>query len=275
MPRPPDRGGDTSPLGARHPHVRHVRALLRHRRDRDASRCFVIEGHRVLDAALDHGVRLEECLVGPEASAAALDVVDRARQAGVPVRVLAPGVADRIGDTVTPQSVFAIATLRRHGLDALAGTDLVVVADRVADPGNAGTLVRGAAAAGVAAMALGSGSVDAYNPKVVRASAGALFGLKVVEGAATVEILEAAASHGLRRLGAVARGGTPLDAVDLTARCAIVLGHEARGLDRALPIDELVTIPMSGPTESLNVAMAGTVLVFEAARQRRAARESR
>jgi TrmH family RNA methyltransferase len=109
----------------------------------------------------------------------------------------------------------------------------------------------------------------------VRASAGALFGLKVVEGATTVEILEAAASHGLRRLGAVARGGTPLDAVDLTARCAIVLGHEARGLDRALPIDELVTIPMSGPTESLNVAMAGTVLVFEAARQRRAARESR
>ena len=146
-----------------------------------------------------------------------------------------------------------------------------MVGDRISDPGNAGTVVRSAAAAGASTIALGAGSVDVYNPKVVRASAGALFGVTVVEGATTVEILESAAAHGLRRLGAVANGGTPLDDVDLTGPTALVVGHEAHGLAPSLPLDGRVTIPMREPNESLNVAMAATVLLFEAARQRRQA----
>ncbi|HEX5616441.1 MAG TPA: RNA methyltransferase [Acidimicrobiia bacterium] len=271
MPGPADRAGDEPPLGARHPHVRELRAMLRDRRARDSARRFVLEGHRIVAAALDHDVELDECLVGPEATADALEVVDRCRSRGVRIRVLGPGVAARLGDTVTSQAVLALAPLRRHGVDALGGADLVVVGDRISDPGNAGTIVRSAAAAGAPTIALGAGSVDAYNPKVVRASAGALFGVTVVEGATTVEILESAASHGLRRLGAVARGGTPLDDVDLTGPTALVVGHEAHGLAPSLPLDGRVTIPMRETNESLNVAMAATVVLFEAARQRREA----
>jgi RNA methyltransferase, TrmH family len=261
-------GSGAVALGASHPEVRELRRLLRSRRARDESARFVIEGPRVLQAALDHDVELEAVYVA--LGDADADVVARCAARGVPVRVLAPGVADRLGDTVTPQGVFARGVLRRAAPDALDGAGFVLVADRVSDPGNAGTLVRSAAAAGVDAISLGSGSVDAYNPKVVRASAGALFAVPIVEGSPTVEILERLGADGLCRIGATARGGRPLDDLDLTGPLALVVGHEVHGLG-ALPLDELVTIPMTPGAESLNLAMAATVLCFEAQRQRRAA----
>jgi TrmH family RNA methyltransferase len=263
-----------APLGTSHPDVRALRRLLRSRRARDESERFVIEGARVLHAALDHDVDIET--VYAAAGDADDEAVGRCAARGVPVRVLAPGVAERLGDTVTPQGVFARGVLRRASPDdfygaAPSGADFVLVADRISDPGNAGTLVRSAVAAGVERISLGAGSVDAYNPKVVRASAGALFAVPIVEGSPTVEILERLGAGGLRRVGAVARGGTPPDELDLTGPIAVVVGHEVHGLG-ALPLDDLATIPMSAGTDSLNVAMAATVVCFEAQRQRRAAR---
>jgi TrmH family RNA methyltransferase len=195
-------------------------------------------------------------------------VVARCATRGVPMRELAPGVAERLGDTVAPQGVFARAVLRRPSRDALDGASFVVVADRISDPGNTGTLVRSAVAAGVDGISLGAGSVDAYNPKVVRASAGALFAVPIVEGSPTVETLERLGAGGVRRIGAVAHDGTPLDDVDLTGPIALVVGHEVHGFG-PLPLDDLVTIPMAARTESLNVAMAATVVCFEAQRRRR------
>jgi TrmH family RNA methyltransferase len=257
-----------APLGASHPEVRELRRLLRSRRARNEAAAFVIEGPRVLAAALEHGVELERVYAAEADSD--LDVIEQCAQRGVAVRLLAAGVAERVGDTVTPQGVFARGVLRRAALGALEGADFVLVADRVSDPGNAGTLIRSGAAAGVDAISLGAGSVDAYNPKVVRATAGALFAVPIVEGSPTVEILERLGTRGVRRVGAVARGGTALDDLDLTVPVALVVGHEVEGLG-ALPLDALVTIPMAAGAESLNVAMAATVLCFEAQRQRRAA----
>src|SRR5262249_50795522 len=145
----------------------------------------------------------------------------------------------------------------------------VVVGARLSDPGNVGTLMRSIAAAGGGALGLGSGSVDAYNPKVVRASAGACFAIRTVEGVSAVEILTTLGAHGYRRLAASAHGGRPPEAYDLREPTAFVLGHEAHGFEGELPVDDVVTLPMAAG-ESLNVAMAGTALLFEAARQRRA-----
>ena len=145
---------------------------------------------------------------------------------------------------------------------------LVVIGTVLSDPGNVGTLMRSAAAAGASGARLGAGSVDAYNPKVVRASAGACFAIRIVEGLPAVELLEMLGAQGFRRIGAAGSGGLAPDAVDLGARTAIVLGNEAHGFDSTLPLDEHVSIPME-VGESLNVAMAGTVLLFEVARQRR------
>lgn len=262
-------GRMSNPLGNHHADVKLLRALLRDRDARDENHVFVCEGPRVIAAALDHGATFEEVFVGVDATPAAVAVADRAVEYFIPVRRLAEGVAEKVSATTNAQGVFAVAPMHRLGLDALTDLSLVLVAPRIADPGNAGTLIRSAAAAGAEIIVLGPGSVDAYNPKTVRASAGACFAVRIVEGVPAVEALEALGSAGVHRVGALASGGKSPESVDLTGPTAIVLGHEVHGLAADLPLDERVTIPMVG-TESLNVGMAGTLLLFEAARQRRA-----
>ena len=118
------------------------------------------------------------------------------------------------------------------------------------------------------------GSVDPFGPKCVRSSAGSVFRLAVTRQGSSDEALAAVAAAGLRPVATLAHGAQPYDAADLAGPVALVLGSEAHGLPRAVvdAVDEVVTIPMAGRTESLNVGMAGTVLCFEALRQRRARR---
>jgi TrmH family RNA methyltransferase len=242
-----------------------LRALLRDRRVREEEHLFVCEGPRVVAAALDAKAEIDACYVDPNGPESVQTVAARAAAEGVEMRALSAPV----GDTVTPQPIFALARLARTR--DLHDIGLGVVGVHIADPGNAGTLVRSAAAAGADAVIFGAGSVDAYNPKAVRASAGACFAVRIVEDVPVVECLEALGGAGVQRLGAVARDGRPPDDFDLTQPTAFVLGHETRGFDTtALPLDALVTLPMA-THESLNVAMAGTALLFEAARQRRTA----
>jgi TrmH family RNA methyltransferase len=244
--------------------------LLRDPRARDAEHAFVVEGPRAIGAALERGGDLEAlyCSTGADISFAAL--VARAEAAGVPVERLKEGVLERLGGTVTPQPVLAVASMRRASFDDLTGDGLVVVGVALADPGNVGTLLRSAEASGASGIVLSAGSVDAYNPKVVRASAGAIFGVRVIEGWSAVEALEVLGREARQRLAADARAGTPYDRVDFTTPTAVVLGSEAHGIPAGLDahLDGRVTVPMEGPAESLNVAMAATILCFESARQR-------
>jgi len=278
------------PLGPRHPAVRRLRELLRDRAARAAARAFVVEGPRAVDAALDRRAPLECVYLGPNAEHAFASLVARVRDAGVPIERLKDGVLERVGSTVTPQPVLATASIPPAPRDVLDGDGLVLVLVGVADPGNLGTLIRSAEAAGVRGIVLGAGSVDAYNPKVVRASAGAIFGVPLLvgphmphmegpvatgpdsEGWSVTDALDALRAAGRACYGTRATGGRRPDQVDLTARVAVLLGNEAHGLDPGLGDDERLdgwlSIPMTGPAESLNVAMAGTVVAFEAARQR-------
>jgi TrmH family RNA methyltransferase len=214
----------------------------------------------LLAEAADAGVAIEAVYVGPGVS---LDA------GGAPVYELAPGVAERVASTVSPRPVLAVARRVDVGLDTLVGRGgFAVVAAGVADPGNAGTMLRSAEAAGADGVVFTAGSVDVFNPKVVRASAGALFRVPVV-----VEVDGAAlGALGVPLLGTAAAGGVPYDeCAALGEACALVLGNEAHGLPAGLALDGLVTIPHAGRAESLNVAMAATVLCFEAARRRRTA----
>jgi TrmH family RNA methyltransferase len=158
-------------------------------------------------------------------------------------------------------------------IDAGAAGPLVLVLVDVADPGNAGTLLRAAEASGAAAVLFCGSSVDPSNGKCVRASAGALFHVPVATGGDVVEVLEELGRRGVARVATLVEGGRPYDTTDLTGPVAVVLGSEARGLSDAVIalVDQPVTIPMAGRSESLNVAMAGSVLCFEALRQRRTA----
>ena len=235
---------------------------------------LVVEGVKVLSEALAAGVPVEAVFAAPGAP---VELLSRAEAAGAQVHALAPGVIERVSDTVTPQPVIATLPFVDVGLDALPAADLMVVCVDVRDPGNAGTVLRSAEAAGAAGVVFCAGSVDVFNPKTVRASAGALFHVPVVAGGDPADVLRQLGEWGLGRYGAVAGRGEDYTTVDLTKPTALVLGNEGSGLPADLTaagvLDGEISIPMTGRAESLNVGMAAAVLCFEAARQRRAVRE--
>lgn len=230
----------------------------------------MLEGVKVLEEALDAGLALEGVYTAPDYDG---PVVQQALAAGARVRALAPGVLEKVTDTVTPQPVVAVAPYCDASLDDLADAASVLVAVDVRDPGNAGTVIRTAEAAGVGGLVFCDGSVDVFNPKTVRASAGSLFHVPVVRGGEVTEVLDRLGGWGMQRVATVARGGRAHDLVDLTSRHALVIGNEAHGLPDAVRerVDLEITIPIAGRAESLNVSMAAAVVCFEAARQRRAA----
>lgn len=255
------------PLGPRHHHVQRVRRLLRKRALRDEQGVAVIEGANLLTEALAAGIMPELVLVG---SGAPADVVDRVLAAGGRVHPVADGVIDRIGSTVSPQPVVAVVPLAKRSLADLDPPTTALVAVEVRDPGNGGTLLRSAEAAGVGAVVFCGSSVDIHNPKTLRASAGSIFHVPTAVGGEVAEAMAQVAGWGLKRVGAVAAGGRPIHDVDLTGPVALVVGNEAHGFDGSATdhLDELVTIPIVGRAESLNVSMAATVAAFEMARQR-------
>lgn len=213
----------------------------------------MVEGPSLVTQAWEAGWEIEAQFCAPGFGAVVPDGM---------VFDLAPNVIERVATTEAPQPVLAVVRQRPSVLPA--GADFVMVADRLADPGNAGTIIRSAEAAGAQAVVFTPGSVDPYNPKVVRASAGSLFRVPVLT--ADLPTLRAA---GLRLLATSSHQGEAYTDVELTGPVALVVGNEAHGVPDDAPVDGWITIPHQGAAESLNVAMAATVLVFEVARQRR------
>ena len=260
-------------IGPRHPVLARLRRLSRQRTARTQERAYVVDGPTLLAELLDADIPVSDVVAEPDAPG---DLLDRASSQGAVVHRAAAGALARVTTTTTPQPVAAITRFEEPPVDqALAGIEhpeLVLVLVAVNDPGNAGTLLRSADAVGAGAVVFCDDAVDPYNPKCVRATAGSLFRLRVVRSAPAGVACAALAARGVRRVGTVARGGDPYDQVDLTGPTAVVVGSEAHGLPAGLgdQLDAMVRIPMRGPVESLNVAMAGTVVCFEALRQRRA-----
>jgi TrmH family RNA methyltransferase len=251
--------------------VQRLRRLSHRRSARQEAGAFVIDGPLLVEAALDADVPIDDVFVEDGAAARVASVAERAVSAGARVVRVQPGVLARATGTVSPQGMAAIAPTAAATLDDVLDEERVLVLVAVADPGNAGTLVRTAEAAAVGAVVFCDGSVDPFAPKTVRSSAGSLFHVKVVSGGDPVHVLERLGTGDRLRLGTRAGAGDAYERLDLRGRLAVVLGSEAHGLpdDVAECVDAWVHIPMAGRVESLNVAMAGTVLCFEAARQQR------
>jgi TrmH family RNA methyltransferase len=249
-----------------------VRRLDR-RSARAAERRFVVEGPQAVREALEAGVLLE-LYAEPGRQVA---VADAARAAGVVVTPVAAPVLAAMAGTSAPQGLLGLARLVDVPLEhALAGAPrLVAVLEAVADPGNAGTVVRTADAAGADAVVLTAGSVDPHNGKVVRATAGSLFHLPVVAGVPTVDAVVAASARGLQVLATAAAGRDDLDALldegVLAAPTAWLFGTEAAGLsDAALhAADRTVRVPLHGRAESLNLSAAAAVCLYASARAQR------
>ena len=220
---------------------------------------FIIEGATLIAEAISANWRIESQFLAPGGI--------RVFGTESDVYQLAEGVMERVATTTTPQPVIAIAERRVTELASLPNDGWIVVADRVSDPGNLGTILRSAEAAGACAVVLTNDTVEAFNPKVVRSSAGALFHVPVVEGVGLVEIRNA----GYRLVGTSSHdqpGTIDYTMADLSGRVAIVVGNESRGMSVDVEVDQWVTIPHAGRGESLNVAMAATLVCFEVAKQR-------
>ncbi len=236
------------------------------------------EGAELIRCALEAGHAVESVYVSPEGAddQATRRVCDRAVAAGVRVFPLGSGVLERVADTVSPQPVMAVVPmLSDPAPDRWSATawSLVVVLVDVRDPGNAGTVLRGADASGADGVVFAADSVDPYNPKTVRSSAGSLFHVPfAVWDAPAAAAAERLAGVGYRTLGTVVGGGDDYDAVDWSRPTALFLGNESAGLDPAVSgsLSGTVAIPMAGRAESLNVGVAAAVMCFEALRQRRA-----
>lgn len=260
------------PLSARNPRVQQLRRLVRQSKIRNETGLFVLEGAGLVAEALSCDlVPVDVFVAGSGDTDAAL--LGELEHAGSDVWALEAGVLESIASTVSPQPMLATVSMRQTSLLEVVDqeTSFVLVAVGVNDPGNAGTLIRTAAGAGAQVVVFCGDSVDVFNPKVVRASAGALFRVPVVAGVETTETWEHLGACGLTTIGLAGDAPSSYDEIDLTARVAVVFGNEAHGLgtEDAAALDRLVSIPMAAGVESVNVAAAAAAVCFEISRQRR------
>jgi TrmH family RNA methyltransferase len=240
--------------------------LLRHVGRKRAGR-FLAEGPNLVGAAAIRGLAIE--VFATQAAAAR----HAALIAGIPVHIVTERAAKALSDTVTPAGLVAVCELPTAGLsDVLRGDPgLVAVAVGVSEPGNAGALIRIADAMDAAAVVLAGDAVDPYNGKCLRASTGSIFHLPVVVEPDAVAAVTALRGGGLRVLATTLSGTVDLADADLTAPTAWLFGPEAQGLpdEVAALADERVRIEMPGNAESLNVAAAAAICLYQSVRARR------
>lgn len=250
----------------RNPRIIEARKLDQ-RKHRRASGRFLVEGLQLVHMALDAGARPREAFVcAAQAGTAAIALVERLAAAGAEVLAVSPHVMDSLTERDVGQGLVATFDLVEREMSdiALVAPALVLVLDRLQDPGNLGTLVRTADAVGAAAVALVEPSVDPFDPKAVRGSMGSLFNVPLVRVRDPAELFGWLAEHGLAAVAADAHDGEPWGDALLVGGVALVLGNEARGLshDVARHVAARVRLPVVGRAESLNVAVAGGVLMY-------------
>ncbi|HEY9075538.1 MAG TPA: RNA methyltransferase [Anaerolineaceae bacterium] len=249
------------------PRLQQVRALLARRQEREESRLFVVEGVRLVEEALASGWRTAGIFYSAELSPRGQALVRQFAERGDETLEVEPRLMQSLTDTSTSQGLLGIFQIQ--SLPFSPPIHFVVIADAIRDPGNLGTLLRSAAAAGAQLVFLAPGTVDPFSPKVVRSAMGAHFRLPI-ESRSWDQINQFTVEHHLTPFLAESGGGTPCWQANLTAPLALVIGGEAEGPSPEARLFSVnpVTIPMPGKSESLNAAVAASILLFEIVRQR-------
>jgi len=250
-------------------------AQLLEKKHRDKQEKYIIEGIHLVQEALRSGADLE-CIAFDVEQGIPSELSPMAESGGGAQWIgVSAAVIAKCSDTKTPQPVFAVVRKQKAAVEKLLAqkSSLVIVLDGVQDPGNVGTIIRTADAAGADGVIVGRGSADIYNPKTIRSTMGSVFHLPVVEGDLT-ELLPKAKKSGARIVSTSLQATATCYEYDFTGPSWLLMGNEAKGVSEAARqlVDDALIIPMKGQAESLNVAMASTVMLFEAMRQRHFAR---
>jgi TrmH family RNA methyltransferase len=254
----------------RSPRVRAVAKLAKRSARADTGR-FLVEGPQAVAEALAfHPDTVVEFYATRQALDRYSSLAQAAVEAGVTIDSISDHVLDAMSDTVTPQGVIAVCRQFSVSIDELiaGGPKLIAILEEVRDPGNAGTIIRAADAAGADGVILTGRSVDAYNPKVVRSTTGSIFHVPIAQGIELEAALSQVRSAGLQVLAADIKGDDLPDLADrLAAPTAWLFGNEARGLtDESLALaDGAVKVPIYGHAESMNLATAASVCLYQSA----------
>ena len=241
--------------------VKRVRRLGRDARERRGE--ILLEGWKLLEAALSTGVRLRTVVLSSRAAREA----ERIPRGDLEIVEVEDALFRKLTTMESPEGILALAARPNRSLDELSRGGAILVADQVQDPGNLGAIARVAEAAGIDGLVVVKGSVDPFAPKALRGSMGSLLRLPLFE----IEELSLLSRFPFRFAALSPRGGTDFRAFDWTPPIAVLLGSESRGLSSgaAALSPAPVTIPMRGPVESLNVATAAALVAYEATRPKR------
>jgi len=265
---------------SRNPLIKEVKAL-KNRKFRDEKGLFFIEGIKIADEAIKCNAEIVRIFISEgfqfdkEAAFAPYlhSYLNSKENSGdknslylIPSRLF-----KELSDTETPQGVLAVVRAKRYRLeDMLKRENLFVVLDSLQDPGNMGTIIRTADAAGFSGIIASKGSVDLYNPKVLRSTMGSVFRMPVISGAEIAGILHVLKSEGIKIYAAHLKASVHCFDRDMRSHAAIIIGGESGGVreEIAAMADELIKIPMAGGAESLNASVAAGILMYESLRQR-------
>ena len=247
---------------------------LRERQAREVERKTILEGYRELTRAFEFGMKIEECFYCPEMFLGENEFpfLEKLKSSGVEVTEVSEHVLAKMAYRDRPEGLIAVAFMMEHSLDALpvVKSGLYLIAEALEKPGNLGSILRSADASGVDGLIICDRCTDIYNPNTIRASTGALFSVPLAE-ASPEEVFKWLKANEIKILAATPHTDSVYSDVDMTCAIAIAVGAEQYGLSPFWmeKADLQVNIPMLGKIDSLNVATAATILLYEAARQRK------
>lgn len=248
--------------------IKHARGV----RDGHEPHLIFVEGERLVEECLRSRLGIRSCFHSPEPSVRTQALLLLMAEQGVTPFATQERILAAMSDTVTPQGIIVVAERPVHTLEAaMTGTaPLLIGLDRVQDPGNFGTLVRTAEAAGASGVIALPGCADAFSPKTLRSAMGSAFRLPIITALSITEVREACREHGIHSVAAAGTGERLHYDYDWRQPTLLWLGNEARGVDDGLlqSCEARLRIPLRAGVESLNVASAGAAMLFEAVRQR-------
>lgn len=257
---------------ASNPVIKEVRSL-KNKSDREDKGLYFIEGTRFVSEAFKEnaGIRytiFSETFLSGGSSA---ELTGAAEQKGIASYEVPDNLFGSISDTRNPQGILAVLELEKKLLREMSiGEGTLILLDNISDPGNMGTIIRTADAAGCAGVVVSDGCADIYNPKVLRSTMGSIFHIPVCYGGSIAEMMQSVKRKGFQLCASHLEGSVSIYEADLSGNTALIIGSEAGGIsaETVKNADLLVKIPMAGLAESLNASVAAGVMMFEAMRQR-------
>ena len=241
-----------------------VSKLISNRKYRDKEQLFVVEGPHLVEQSIDQNKFVVYCKPYP--------IIDQLLAKGIECLKITQKQFNEITQVETPQGILAVVKIKPNKLEELFDQDnaLIVIGHEIQDPGNLGTIIRTADAVKATGIILSSGTVDVYNPKVIRSSMGSIFNLPIVQVDDVMIAINLLKKNKIKVIGTSLDTNKSIYDEDLRPACAVMIGNEGAGVNQAVlgQCDSVVKIPIFGKAESLNVAVSAAVVLYEAVRQR-------